>query len=316
MMSKVLVLLSTYNGEKFLKEQLDSILSQKHVDVYLLIRDDGSRDATRDIIQEYVAQNKYVEWLAGDNVGFVRSFTSLLESAVNFEYQPDFYAFADQDDIWMPDKLYQACLSLKAKDDSKPNLFTSNSLLIDGVGNGIGVFHQVEPHYSKGNILIYCTEQGCSMTFNRKALELFIQKPPKIAFHDRYMYMICSFFGSVSYCHRPLFYYRLHGHNTLGLGEVKETNKGIFSKACHLLKFLVSNQQESNHRIMAQEFYENYGEALSEEDSQIIKGYVDYCKGFLNRLKLLNHVYYHPCYHDFKLKTKINFLLNVLFLKY
>ena len=154
------------------------------------------------------------------------------------------------------------------------------------------------------------------MAFNRKALEFFIQKPPKIAFHDRYMYMICSFFGSVSYCHRPLFYYRLHDHNTLGLGEVKETNKGIFSKACHLLKFLVSNQQESNHRIMAQEFYENYGEALSEEDSQIIKGYVDYCKGFLNRLKLLNHVYYHPCYHDFKLKTKINFLLNVLFLKY
>ena len=66
MMSKVLVLLSTYNGEKFLKEQLDSILSQKHVDVYLLIRDDGSRDATRDIIKEYVEQNKNVEWLSGD----------------------------------------------------------------------------------------------------------------------------------------------------------------------------------------------------------------------------------------------------------
>lgn len=313
---KVLVLMSTYNGERYLEEQLDSILNQLGVDINLMARDDGSTDSTCSILDKYALTNSNVIVLKGNNVGFVGSFTSLLESAVNFEYQPDFYAFADQDDIWMPDKLYQACLSLKAKDDSKPNLFTSNSLLIDGIGNEIGVFHQVEPHYSKGNILIYCTEQGCSMTFNRKALELFIQKPPKIAFHDRYMYMICSFFGSVSYCHRPLFYYRLHGHNTLGLGEVKETNKGLFSKVCHLLKFLVSNQQESNHRIMAQEFYENYGKALSGEDSQIIKRYIDYCKGFLNRFRLLNQVYYHPCYHDFKLKTKVNFVLNVLFLKY
>lgn len=308
--------MSTYNGERYLEEQLDSILNQQGVDIYLMVRDDGSTDGTCSILDRYALTNTNVTVAKGNNVGFVSSFANLLQSAENFKYQPDFYAFADQDDIWFDSKLYQACSSLKAKDDSKPNLFTSNSLLIDGVGSEIGVFHQVEPHYSKGNILIYCTEQGCSMTFNRKALELFIQKPPKIAFHDRYMYMICSFFGSVSYCHRPLFYYRLHDHNTLGLGEVKETNKGIFSKTCHLLKFLVSNQQESNHRIMAQEFYENYGEALSGEDSQIIKRYIDYCKGFLNRFRLLNQVYYHPCYHDFKLKTKVNFVLNVLFLKY
>ena len=312
-MKNIAVLLATYNGKNYLRQQLDSLLNQTFDNFRIVVHDDGSTDGTIDILNEYRDNNpEKIELLHGQSCGSAKAnFLWMLKKE-----EADVYFFCDQDDVWLDDKLYQACLSLKAKDDSKPNLFTSNSLLIDGIGNEIGVFHQVEPHYSKGNILIYCTEQGCSMAFNRKALEFFIQKPPRTAFHDRYMYMICSFFGSVSYCHRPLFYYRLHDHNTLGLGEVKETNKGIFSKACRLLKFLVSNQQESNHRIMAQEFYENYGEALSEEDSQIIKGYVDYCKGFLNRLKLLNHVYYHPCYHDFKLKTKINFLLNVLFLKY
>lgn len=308
--------MSTYNGERYLEEQLDSILNQQGVDIYLMVRDDGSTDGTCSILDRYALTNTNVTVAKGNNVGFVSSFANLLESVENLNYQPDFYAFADQDDIWFDNKLYLACSLLKTKDESKPNLFTSNSVLIDSIGNEIGVFHQVEPQYSKGNILIYCTEQGCSMTFNKKALDFFIQKPPKIAFHDRYMYMICYFWGTVSYCHTPLFSYRLHKNNTLGIGGVMAIRNNFLSKLYNLFKYYLSFKPDSNHRIMAKEFFDNYGEMLSDEDSKIVCTYVNYRKGFCNRFKLLNKQYRHPCYHSFKIRTKFIHLLNVLFLKY
>lgn len=100
----VTVLMSTYNGEKYLKEQIDSILSQVDVDVRLVIRDDGSTDNTVGVIKEYSQRNSNVEFTVGKNIGYANSFLTLIQMAGDSDY----YAFSDQDDIWKKNKLSTA----------------------------------------------------------------------------------------------------------------------------------------------------------------------------------------------------------------
>lgn len=94
---KVIVLMSTYNGEKYLKEQIDSILNQVKVEVFLMIRDDGSSDNTIAILKEYERQNRNIKIIKGKNIGVGNSFMQLLYNSAEAEY----YAFADQDDVWV-----------------------------------------------------------------------------------------------------------------------------------------------------------------------------------------------------------------------
>ena len=166
--TNVLVLMSTYNGEAYLRKQLDSILHQDKVKVHLMVRDDGSTDHTCDILVEYDEKYPNMEWQTSENVGFVRSFSILAEKALSFPGTIDYYAFSDQDDIWMPNKLKTACRYLDEADGkTTPLLFSSNSLFVDDNMSVLGTFHRETPHYTKQNVMIYPTEQGCSMVFNR-----------------------------------------------------------------------------------------------------------------------------------------------------
>lgn len=103
----VQVVMSTYNGEKYLKEQIDSILSQEGVDVRLYIRDDGSSDRTTDILASY-QEHKNVKIEKGNNLGFAKSFLTALDECD----EADYYAFSDQDDVWEKDKLSTAIQSI------------------------------------------------------------------------------------------------------------------------------------------------------------------------------------------------------------
>lgn len=109
-MYTVQVLLSTYNGETYLAEQLDSILAQKEVNVKLLIRDDGSIDETTEILRTYASVHENIRYFCGENCGVVASYFRLFECA---DPEVDFYAFADQDDVWDADKLSIACQKLE-----------------------------------------------------------------------------------------------------------------------------------------------------------------------------------------------------------
>ena len=95
---KVLILLSTYNGERYIKEQIESLLKQENVKVSILVRDDGSTDGTINILNEYQKQGK-LKWYTGENLKPAKSFMNLVENAPEYEY----YAFCDQDDVWLKD---------------------------------------------------------------------------------------------------------------------------------------------------------------------------------------------------------------------
>ena len=124
-MKKVLVLMSTYNGQMYLKEQLVSIYAQKGVDCTLLVRDDGSSDCTKQILAEE-EKNGNLRWYEGRNVGPARSFWDLLLNAPKCEW----YAFSDQDDVWHEDKL-KAALEQFGNCVDRPALYFGQTQLVD-----------------------------------------------------------------------------------------------------------------------------------------------------------------------------------------
>ena len=124
-MNHVVVLLSTYNGERFLEEQLESIVAQKGVKPTIIVRDDGSTDRTREILDKWQEGGR-LRWYNGPNMGPARSFLNLLRDSDDADY----YAFSDQDDYWLPEKLDVATSKLAPYGD-EPALYFSQTQLVD-----------------------------------------------------------------------------------------------------------------------------------------------------------------------------------------
>lgn len=295
---RVLVLMSTYNGGRFLEEQLDSILSQEGVDVSLLVRDDGSRDNTCQILSDYSSKHQNIEVKTCENVGFVKSFSALVNMAVTLDIDVDYYAFADQDDIWLPNKLATACDVLATKDNSKPNLFTSNSMQVDAEGRELELFHKgPEPKFRKGNVLVFGTEQGCSMVFNRKAVDIYSEHEPNLTWHDRWMYHICYFLGSVTYDHQPLFYYRRHEKNALANHKAGSL-EGEPSKIVRVYRILFVEPPVTNHVEMAQEFYDHFALRLKKEDQKLFRRFIICRKSLVSKIYMLFSRHFIYPYYD------------------
>ena len=290
--------MSTYNGERFLQEQLDSILKQENVDVSLLVRDDGSKDNTCKILSDYASKYQNIEWKDGENVGFVRSFSALVKMASTYDSDADFFAFADQDDIWIPNKLATACEVLATKDDSRPNLFTSNSMQVDAEGRELEPFHKgPEPKFRRGNVLVFGTEQGCSMVFNKKAVEIYSEHEPSLTWHDRWMYHICYFMGSVTYDHRILFYYRRHENNALANHKAGSL-EGESNKIVRVYRILFTEPPVTNHVEMAQEFYNHFASRLKKEDQKLFQRFIVCRKNWGSKIYMLFSRHFVYPYYD------------------
>lgn len=199
----VKVLMSTYNGEKYLKEQLDSILSQTYSNVEIYVRDDGSTDDTVKILKEY-EQSGQIFLQIGKNMGYIESFFQLLEYCGESEY----YAWCDQDDVWLPGKIQRAVEVLekdkeKCPDDRveiRPVLYFSDYDYYDENMRfeKHGLIHRRGPSFS--NSLMDCISLGFNSVFNHRARNMMIEKHPKhCCGHDWWTYMICAAFGKVIY---------------------------------------------------------------------------------------------------------------------
>jgi len=193
-MKKVAILLSTYNGEKYLREQIDSILSQTYENFELIVRDDGSKDGTVSIIKEYIEKSdKEITLVEGKNMGFIKSFFDLLKRG-----DADYYAYADQDDIWLPNKIELAVNSLEKLDNTKPNMAFSNVDYYDTEMNFIGHGDSKNKKPAFINSLYECINQGMTMVINKTTRNYIIDNvPEKCFFHDWWTYMVCTAFGNV-----------------------------------------------------------------------------------------------------------------------
>lgn len=257
-MKNVCVLMSTYNGEKYLQEQIDSIINQQGVNVMLLVRDDGSTDSTVDILERY-KQDGILDWYSGKNLRSARSFLDLIYRAPECEY----YAFSDQDDYWMPEKLHVAVERLGETDAGRSALYCSKTKLVD---EKLQPIMQTEKHEFRAlgmpSAFIINNAPGCTMVFNRYLLERLRDYYPKnIGMHDSWAYKICVVTGNQIIADKNAYIcYRQHGNNVLGgmnnpARSWKRRFNNLKSAACYRSK-------------VANEVLNGYGKYLSKEDKE------------------------------------------------
>lgn len=306
-MKSICILLSTYNGEKFLDEQLQSLRSQKGIDSYLLIRDDGSSDSTVSIINKW--QQRYPGWILfikGENVGFVSSFTELIKIALREFPTVQYFSFCDQDDVWLDDKLSVAISHLSNQKEEVPTLYFSNLTVVDADLNTICSFWEKnEVQITKQGALIQNFAPGCTEVFNRSAAEAYVTHyPDYVPFHDYLMYQICVFLGKVIYDESSHLLYRQHGNNQVG-------KKTRFQRYVSFLKKLISNGASSQKICLRynQSFMKAYKAELSVEDLLIFYKLLNYKNNIFYRLSLFfdNEIKFTNLESNLLLKVKVLF---------
>ena len=268
MSKKVQILMSSYNGEKFIRKQLDSIVGQDY-EVSLLIRDDGSTDRTVDIIKEYCEKYDFIRLVEGQNIGVIKSFFELIRLS---DDDMDYYSMADQDDIWFKDKIGRAVNVLDGMSKDKPCLYCGAQTLIDGEDNILQVkMLDVKFRPGFGNSLVENIATGCTCVINKALRDLAATyEPEHTIMHDWWLYMLASSMGEVYYDEKPVMYYRQHGNNTMGsrtnyIEEFKERFKRFSSNRGKLYNQMVS-------------FSEKYMRSLSKNDAETLKIILNYRK--------------------------------------
>lgn len=251
----IAILLCTYNGEKFLEEQLDSIANQTYTNWSLYVSDDGSTDGTIHKIECF--KSKFppgkVTLLQGPKQGFAKNFLSLIKR--NYT-AADFFAFCDQDDIWFADKLERSIKRLSNSASSQPALYCSRTRLVNMNGGVIGF----SPLYSKPpsfrNALVQSLAGANTMLVNKSAKELISQTPDDapIPAHDWLAYLLVSGAGGeIMFDKFPTLDYRQHDNNLIG------SNSGITARVTRLIKMFSGRFKNwNNHNIYILEKMQTY----------------------------------------------------------
>ncbi len=212
--AQVFILLSTYNGEKYIRQQLDSLCQQTFRDFSVLVRDDGSTDTTVEIIEHYARQYANINLLKGRNIGVVKSFFALLKNSPSNPLQ--FYAFCDQDDVWKPDKLATAVKALTAAPNPSAALYCTRLAIVDQQLRPLGL-SPIPSHFGFENALVENTAIGCTQIFGETIRQIILKADPEVMMmHDWWAYLVATAFGTVIYAAEPSLYYRQHTHNVVG----------------------------------------------------------------------------------------------------
>lgn len=207
---KVQILMSTYNGERFLSEQIESLLCQTWENVEILIRDDGSQDKTPDILNEYRANYKNIRVFLEENRGVNRSFFELLKKS-----DADFVAFCDQDDIWLEEKIEIAIRKLEL--ETGPALYCSNKILVDSAGETMVKQDREKRVPGFGNAVVENICTGCTAVMNRKMADIVRARLPEHAIlHDWWLYVVAAYAGKIIFDEHAYIKYRQHEENVVG----------------------------------------------------------------------------------------------------
>jgi glycosyltransferase involved in cell wall biosynthesis len=232
MSPKVIIMLATRNGAKFLPDQLASYRAQTHSNWELLVSDDGSTDETVEIIKQFAAQiSQRVVVRDGPRQGFWQNFASLVR---NDDMDGDLFAYSDQDDIWFEDKLANAVSWFESRGAAMPALYFTRTELVeaDGAAAGFSPIFTRPPDFR--NALVQNIGGGNTMVFNRAARLALRATPVDAAMvsHDWWTYQVVTGIGGVAhYDPKPSLKYRQHGQNLVG------SNIGLRARLIRLSAF-------------------------------------------------------------------------------
>lgn len=277
---KVCILMSTYNGEKYIRMQLDSILNQKNIEPVIIVRDDCSTDHTIHILNEYEKLGKIKVIKGQERLGPALSFMSLLYDSPSYDY----YGFSDQDDIWKPEKILKAVEKLN--DRNMPALYCSNQTIYSN-GREIGKRFINLPNFSLVNTICGNSLSGCTMIFNRELRDILIREESRpsievlrIRMHDVWIVLAALITGQVIYDDNSYIDYRIHNENTVGL------NRGIKHKINKLIKVLMEEGARNGRSKTAQELLRCI-EVSKECDLKILNGFAYYKTNRKKKINLL-----------------------------
>lgn len=271
-MEKIVVLMSTYNGEEYLREQLESIFSQEGVEVTAIVRDDGSTDQTLSILQEYEKKGA-LQFYTGENLKPAKSFMDLIYIAPDAMY----YALCDQDDVWIQGKLKTAVDFLKSHD--KPALYYHGMNLVDKELNKYGYyFREQEKAESLEYSCLYGDGiAGCTMVFNDKLMTAIREyKPAFITMHDGWIHRVClCVHGCICGDKTAYINYRQHDNNAIGIQPRK-----VLDQISEMKK------KECRFSRLAKEMLQGYKQYLNLNERAVLENICGYQENIRRTLQL------------------------------
>lgn len=292
------VLMSTYNGMKYIGEQLKSIYEQSGVDVSLLVRDDGSTDETCALLDDEQAAGR-LTWYTGENLGPAFSFWHLLQHAPESE----FYAFCDQDDVWDKDKLSTAVGMLNAAGDA-PALYFCQTRLVDSSLNEIPSV-SISPLLTYGEALLYHFVTGCTVVMNNALRKELIKYTPSfMRMHDIWVYNVAQAIGArIFFDKTSHISYRQHSSNVIG--QIN-SSKFVWKNRWKRLK-----KNECIRYRLALELLKGYGDCMSQENKELTELVTSYKNGFIQWCRLLFSVKFKCAPFSINLSSRIAVLFNI-----
>lgn len=283
------ILLATYNSERYLAEQLESLFEQTEQGWHLTVQDDGSSDSTLQILQKYtsVFPDKMTVHQNAKNMGGAKyNFYDMLSKA-----DSDYVMTCDHDDVWLPDKIERtlsAMKDLEAREGTqRPLLVHTDLTVVDGdktVLAGSMFFEQQldATRTSFSNVLVQNNVTGCTVMVNRALLDLLPARvPPNLVMHDWWLALIAAAFGATGFVKEPTILYRQHGENQVG---AKNTRK-LGYNAKRAAKFTAARKTMMETYLQAGDFVAAYRDRLSPAQLELTQAYAD--MGMYGKLKKL-----------------------------
>lgn len=265
------ILLSSFNGQRYLHEQLSSLSAQTcDKSISFLFRDDGSSDESFDILQAFASKTTVNAILLENtvNFGIKKSFETLLNQALQSD--TEHIMFCDQDDVWKSDKVVKTIAKMEEMEREYPNqplLIHSNLTIVDTdlyvLHPSFWTYQNIEPSKdSLNHLLLHNTVTGCTMMINRALAEKVQHIPDEAIMHDWWIAMVASVFGQIGYVDEPLVLYRQHGGNDTGAKQ--------YSWRYWLNRFMQKPSLEK-YIVQARAFLECYHNQLTPEHIEMLE---------------------------------------------
>lgn len=295
---KAVVLLASYNGEKYIGQQLDSIMRQTYPVEALYVRDDGSTDSTPEILKSYSEKYPNIHIVeSSENLGYPACFYALTD----LEIEGDYFFFSDQDDVWHKDKLARAVEMLDKEDQDLPVAYYAGYHICDEKLDIVSEsFKQTRPIEFIDTLFEVCGLEF-TMAVNRAAKDfLYTHKPSRAKARGTWMSMLFSGYGKVIYDNRPCALYRRH------TASVTSSNMGFFGLWIWRIRKFFGGGFDG-YRILLEDFYETAGEGLDENNKKALE--------LFTRKEYLPNVFFKIFYpHRLRRKVIDEIMLRFVFL--
>jgi glycosyltransferase involved in cell wall biosynthesis len=221
------ILMSTHNGERFLAEQIDSLIAQTYENWHLIVRDDASRDSSVEIVKEYCRRYPDRITLVGSEegqLGACLGFASILKHTT-----ADYLMFCDQDDVWLPQKVelsLNRVLEMEKENPGVPVLVFTDLTVVDEelrvLSDSFWRYQRIDPRHTSPRLLIFDNvATGCTTMFNRRLKEIAEPVPAEAVMHDWWFALVCSLRGKLGFVNESTILYRQHGRNDLGAQDYR-----------------------------------------------------------------------------------------------